>query len=139
MAAALQTAITTTSYAGRIQYVGWLPAEGVISALQAADLLICPTRSAFNEGLALVVIEAAALGLPSVASSVVPAQELVPDACASFPADDRLALQAVLDRLIADRAAYAELVAGTAPVRAKVQSRAHGWGSQLARALLGPQ
>ncbi|MCC5971109.1 MAG: glycosyltransferase family 4 protein [Pararhodobacter sp.] len=135
---ALQEAIAATPHAGRIQFPGQLSADGVLTALQAADLLICPTRSSFNEGLALVVLDAAAAGVPSLASSVVPAQELVPDACAVFPADDTDALQKTLDHLVSDHTAYQALVTGTAPARAQVLDRTHSWGSQLARAMLWP-
>lgn len=138
-APALQAAIAATPHAERIHSLGHVSAEGVVSALQRSDLLICPTRSAFNEGLALVVIEAAALGVPSVASSVVPARELVPEACAVFPADDTGALRSTLLGLIDDPAAYRTLAAGTAPARAQVLDRARSWGSQLARALVWPE
>jgi len=137
-APALQEAIAAAPHAGRIRFAGQLPADGVLAALQAVDLLICPTRSSFNEGLALVVIEAAAAGVPSVVSSVVPAQDLVPGACAVFPADDTAALQSTLARLIDSPAAYSALAGLTAPARAQVLDRAHSWGSQLAQALLAP-
>lgn len=138
-APALQAAIERSPHAGRVRFAGQLSAEGVAAALQACDLLICPTRSSFSEGLALVVIEAAAAGVPSVVSSVVPAQELVPDACTPFPADDSAALARALSTLIETPATFRARVAGTAPARAQVLDRRSSWGSQLARAMLCPE
>ncbi|KPQ07652.1 MAG: Glycosyltransferase [Rhodobacteraceae bacterium HLUCCA12] len=136
---ALREAAAASPYAARIDIPGRLDADGVAQALQNADLLVCPTRSEFNEGLALVIVESAAAGVPSVASSVVPAHEHVPDGCAVYPADDTQALEDTLARLIEDPDAFGALVAGTAPIRTQVLDRNASWGSQLARALLYPE
>ncbi|HHX90687.1 MAG TPA: glycosyltransferase family 4 protein [Paracoccus sp.] len=135
-APALKEAIYNAPHGDRIHYSDQLSAEGVIAALQRADLLVCPTRSSFNEGLALVVIEAAAMGVPSVVSSVVPAQEHVPDGCAVFPADDTVSLERSLAAVIESSGAYQALAKGTASTRAGVLDRTRSWGSQLAHALL---
>ena len=135
-APAVEEAIRTAPHRERIRYSGQLSAEGVIAALQRADLLVCPTRSSFNEGLALVVIEAAAMGVPSVVSSVIPAQDHVPDGCAVYPADDTAALERSLAAVIDSSDAYQALAEGTASIRAQVLDRSRSWGSQLAHAML---
>ena len=131
----LAEAVSRHPARARIALPGLLDAAGVHAALGEADLLICPTRTDFNEGLALVVLEAAAQGVPSVASSVVPAAEMAGKACATFPADDTDALQAVLARLMEDDAAFSALAAEAAAIRPRVLDRSLGWGSCLARVM----
>ncbi|MCC5999753.1 MAG: glycosyltransferase family 4 protein [Pararhodobacter sp.] len=134
---ALQAAIADHPAAAQIRYAGQLDAQGVHQALATADLLVCPTRSAFREGLALVVLEAAAQGVPALASSVVPAAETAGDACATFPADDRAALETALARLMDDDAAFAGLAGAAGAIRPRMTDRRLGWGSCLARVLAG--
>ncbi len=134
--AALRARLAEDDLGGRIAFVGRLAAEAVHRALDEADLLVCPTMSSFNEGLAVVGFEAAAHGVPSVLSTVVPARERLGPGCAVFPADDGAALAATLDRLIGDPEAYAALRAGVATARASVYDRNLSWGSTVYRALL---
>lgn len=133
---ALREAIARHPARTQIEFAGLLDAAGVHDALCAADLLICPTRSAFAEGLALVVLEAAAQGVPSVASSVVPAAETAGAACATYPADDAQALGATLARLMSDDASYRALAAQADQIRPLMLDRDLGWGSCLARLLI---
>lgn len=134
---ALRDAIARHPARGRIDFTGLLDAAGVHDALCAADLLICPTRSSFAEGLALVVLEAAAQGVPSVASSVVPAAETAGAACVTYPADDAVALGATLGRLMAEENSYRALAAQADRIRPLMLDRSLGWGSCLARLLIG--
>lgn len=134
---ALRSAAAAHPAADRIEVPGLLDGQGVHDALKQTDLLVCPTRSDFNEGLALVVMEAAAQGVPSVASSVVPAVELAKGACITFPADDLAALHAAIARLMDDDAAYQELVGATGAIRPAMLDRSAGWGGCLARVLAG--
>lgn len=134
---ALAEAVVRHKARAQIELAGLLDADGVHDALGEADLLICPTRAEFNEGLALVVLEAAAQGVPSVASSVVPAAETAGAACITFPADDVAALQATLKRLMEDDDAYAALAREAAAIRPRMLDRSLGWGSCLARLLTG--
>ncbi len=132
---ALAEAVTRSQWRNRITLAGLLPAAQVHAALQASDLLVCPTRSAFNEGLALVAVEAAAQGVPSVLSTVVPARDLVADGCVTFAADDVVDLTRTLGSLVADPARYRALAAGTGACRAQLFDRSRSWGSMLAQAL----
>jgi glycogen synthase len=75
---AQELADTVERSAAPVRYLGRLSADEVHAKLAQTDLLICPTRSQFNEGLALVVIEAAVHGVPSLVSSNVPAKDLFP-------------------------------------------------------------
>jgi len=134
--ALLRDRIRNSRMGDRMRHLGLLSAEQVHSTLSRSDLLVCPTRSSFNEGLALVVVEAAAHGVPSITSSVVPARELMADACAVYPADDSDALRKTLERLIADREAYVALCDRVVQKRVQFSDSSQSWGAQLARALL---
>lgn len=120
----------------RIHLAGVLDARGVHDLLSTADLLVCPTRRAFNEGLALVAIEAAIQGVPAILSSVVPAKQLLQDACVEFPADDVHALQKCMQDLIADPGRVALLRDELTRRRHVHFDRSLSWGSRLCQALL---
>lgn len=132
---ALAEAVNRHEARAQIKFAGQLDANGVHEALGEADLLICPTRTEFTEGLALVVLEAAAQGVPSVTSSVVPAAETAGAACVTFPANDVAALQVTLTRLMDKDDAYAALARETGAIRPRMLDRSLGWGSCLARVL----
>lgn len=104
--------------------------------LERADLLVCPTRSEFSEGLALVVVEAAVHGVPTLLSSVVPAKDLFPGAVAEVPADDVAALRAALDRLASSPEDYRALCRAVLERSDAFFDRSLSWGSQLYKALL---
>lgn len=134
---ALAEAVDRHKARAQIEFAGQLDANEVHEALGEADLLVCPTRTEFTEGLALVVLEAAAQGVPSVASSVVPAAETVGAACVTFPANDVDALQATLTRLMEEDDAYAALVREAGAIRPRMLDRSLSWGSCSARVLSG--
>jgi glycosyltransferase involved in cell wall biosynthesis len=108
----------------------------MLNELQSADLLVCPTRSTFNEGLALVVLEAAACGTPSVLSSVVPAKEQAGQACLEFEADDVAALTNALRTIISDPARYQQLKQATSGLRSRMVDRRLSWGTRLYEAMV---
>lgn len=119
-----------------LRFLGRLDSDRVHDQIAAADLIVCPTTSGFSEGLATVGPEGAAHGVPTLMSSVVPAQDLLGPGGAVFPADDTAALTRALERLISDETAYQSLVQSLEPVRARLYDRAQSWGSQLGRVLL---
>ncbi len=135
-AAPLMDAIAASPHADRIVFHGQLLAKAVHQRLESADLLLCPTRSSFSEGLALVVVEAAVHGVPTLLSSIVPAKALFPGASEEFPADDTAALTATLRRLVSSPADYATLCTALAEQRAQFRDRSKSWGSMLYRALV---
>lgn len=114
-----------------VEFVGLLDSEGVHRQLGNSDLLICPTMTGFNEGLGLVGFEAAAHGVPSVLSSIVPALDLLGDGCAVFEADNGAALAETLEGLVGNDAAYRDLCAGIMHAREKIYDRSLSWGTQL--------
>jgi glycogen(starch) synthase len=117
-------------------FVGRLGSNDVHKAIANSDLLICPTTSDFNEGLALVPFEAAAHGVPSLLSSVVPAIDLMDKGCAVFAADSKEALQEALERLISDDKAYKDLSIEVEKVIPKLYRRDLNWGAILSEVLI---
>lgn len=116
-----------------IRFLGRLDGPGVHQEIAAADLVICPTKSTFNEGLALVGFEAAAHGIPALVSSVVPAAEAL--GCAVFQADSQASLVLALERLTNSKAQYQEMKERVAGVRDALYDRSMSWGSQLCKAM----
>jgi len=132
----LRRRATSSRYGDRIRLLGRLNAEDVHQQLAETDVLVCPTRSEFPEGLALVVLEAAVHGVPTILSSVVPAKELVVDGCLEFPADDTEALEASLKSLAADVQKLQQLRAKVTEGRERFFNRSLSWGTMLYSALL---
>jgi glycosyltransferase involved in cell wall biosynthesis len=79
----------------RVEFAGAMPHEGVIQAMRAADCLVLPSLRAADgdrDGLANVLLEAAALGLPLVTTDAGSASDFVDEttgvlARAGDPAD----------------------------------------------------
>lgn len=132
---ALKSAIAGSGHSDRVTMHGLLPSMAVHNLLDQSDLLICPTRSDFAEGLALVAIEAAVHGVPTLLSSIVPAKALLPGGCVEFPVDDTSALTERLREVVDDPATYSALRRNAFAQRARFLDRAESWGSQLYRAL----
>ncbi|WP_198539680.1 glycosyltransferase family 4 protein [Rhizobium sp. LCM 4573] len=132
----LRRRMALSPHRSRISMLGQLSAEDVHRELERTDLLVCPTRSTFPEGLALVVVEAAVHGVPAILSSVVPAKELVAEACVEFPADDAQALTSALASLANDTEKLHELQDMLAKGRQKFFDRSLSWGSQLYNAFV---
>lgn len=133
--AALKEAVATSGCADRITIHGLLPAIDVHRLLEKTDLLVCPTRTASGEGLALVVVEAAVHGVPTLLSSIVPAKMLFPEGCLEFRADDMGALAETMRIVVENPEAYCRLWTAVSTQRSQFVNRAESWGSQLYRAL----
>ena len=63
-AAALSARIAASAHADRIIFRGRIPSDAVHCAIAESDLLVCPTMTSFNEGLAVVGFEAAGARRP---------------------------------------------------------------------------
>lgn len=132
----LKTRLATSPHKDRITFLGRVSSDGVHSAIAAADLLVCPTMTTFNEGLAVVGFEAAAHGIPTVLSSIVPAKDQLGESCTVYEADNANALHEALSGLIENPETYRARCAATAAVRDKIYDRSLSWGSGLFRALM---
>jgi glycogen(starch) synthase len=135
MDAALRKSIESSGL-DNVSFVGRLGSNDVHKAIANCDLLICPTTSNFSEGLALVPFEAAAHGVPSLLSSVVPAIDLMDKGCAVFEADSKEALQEALARLMSNDEAYKDLSIEVEKVIPKLYRRDLNWGAKLSEVLV---
>ena len=123
--AGLKRQAAALGLADRIDWLGALPQDRVIGALQASDLFVLASRiarSGDRDGLPNVLMEAQAVGVACLATRVSAIPELVEDGetGALVAPDDPPALAAALTRLIGDPDGRRRLaVAGAARVRAR--------------------
>ena len=132
----LRTRIEASPFCDRIRFYGRLSAQEVHEKLAVVDALACPTRSSFDEGLGMVVVEAASHGVPCILSSVVPAKDHMGDSCEEFPADDTDALLEAIRKYVIDPNAFAGLRRKIAKKSEMYQDATRSWGSQLYRAMI---
>ncbi|WP_419757696.1 glycosyltransferase [Acidisoma sp.] len=95
--------------AARIRFLGALPHEQVLAAMRAAAILVLPsvrTETGREEGLGMVLLEAAATGLPTIGTRIGGIPEGVVDGETGFlvPQRDAPALTARMRLLLSDPA-----------------------------------
>ncbi|HVQ23934.1 MAG TPA: glycosyltransferase, partial [Planctomycetota bacterium] len=109
--AALESHAAALGVAARLHITG--ATTGVIDALAAADVLAAPSR---NEGMGRVLVEAMALGLPVVGTTVGGIPDVIVDECGRLvPPDDASALAAALTEIGTDPALRDKLGAAARP------------------------
>lgn len=109
MAGELKQMAQALDLAGRVEFVGALPAEKVARELHEADALVTPSIPGPDgraEGIPTVLMEALAASLPVIASDQTGIPELVRhgETGLLFTPGDDMALSEGLERLMADRA-----------------------------------
>lgn len=83
---------------GAVTFVGGVDRPEALEWMQAADLLVMPSRW---EGMALVPLESLAVGTPVISSDVTGAREAIDPSCGEvFPPEEPAALAATLARWI---------------------------------------
>jgi colanic acid/amylovoran biosynthesis glycosyltransferase len=107
--ASLQTLSRTLGLEPRIRFLGALPHDKVLAAMRKAAMLILPsvrTATGREEGLGMVLLEAAATRLPTIGSRIGGIPEGVIDGETGFlvPQRDAAALAARMRILLADAA-----------------------------------
>jgi glycosyltransferase involved in cell wall biosynthesis len=107
-AAPLRRLAKTLNIDTRVKFAGWLNRAATDAALANANALVLPSH---HEGLPLVLLEAAAIGLPVITTPVGAIPELFRDGETALfvPPGDRFALAAALHRLLADPECRARL------------------------------
>ena len=139
--AALPELRAAISALGIEQYVvthGYLTSDETHAELAKSDVLICPTRTDFNEGLAFVCFEAALHGVPTVMSSVVPAQDLLENAAVVFPANSMEELTSAIASLTDNQENYEEHSRTTLERSKLLFDRSNSWGNQLFKLISTP-
>ncbi len=126
-AAAARALTRQLGLADRVRFVEPTPHHILSSYYRAADVVIVPSRS---ESFGLVALEAAACGVPVVASAVGGLLDVVVDGVTGLlvPGRDPAAYAAAVDRILADRELAAAM--GTA---AAENARAYTWSLTAAR------
>lgn len=84
----------------------------------------------------MVGVEAAAHGLPTLLSTVVPVADILGKGCVAFEADDVSALHKALENLLSDNRAYQDLLLNARAVCDRFYNRSQSWGSQLGQILM---
>lgn len=86
-------------FAGRVIFSGYLPDEDLVNLLNLATALVLPS---YIEGFGLPAIEAAACGLPVIATTASPLPELLGDGALYVKPGDTAALRSALERVLTD-------------------------------------
>jgi len=133
---ALRQEIANRDLENVVDTPGHVASSETHETLANCHILVCPTRTSFNEGLAFVCFEAALHAVPTIMSTVVPAHDLLKGGCAVFEADSACAMTHTLARIIDDPSYWEELSHNSLKCAEVVFDRDQSWGSQLYRALL---
>jgi glycosyltransferase involved in cell wall biosynthesis len=96
---------------------------------------IVPTRSEFAEGMAMTAIEPVLLGRPVITSPVVPALEVLRDACLSAVTDDTSSYAAAIITLAFSRDLYDRLVSSCSTLREIFFDRDQSFEAALMKAI----
>jgi glycosyltransferase involved in cell wall biosynthesis len=88
---------------------GWTSLTDLIEVYARSHAAIVPTRSSFNEGLAMAAAEAILAGRPLITNPVVPALELLRPACVAARTNDVDSHVEGVLKLISDRDYYESL------------------------------
>ena len=105
---------------------GWTSLEDLQRIYADAHACIVPTRSLFEEGLAMTAVEAILAGRPVVTNPVVPAHEVLAPAVSIARTNDPASHAEAVIRIASDRALYERLRASCADLRAPYYDRAQG-------------
>ena len=95
----LRTAVAHYQLADRVYFTGFVPDDVLVDLYNRAELVILPS---LEEGFGLPLFEAAACGIPVVASAVGPAAALLGPAAWTFPPHDMDVLTAGLHALLCE-------------------------------------
>ena len=110
---------------------GRLDRTALVWAYSESHLCLVPTRSSFGEGYAQVVAESVLLGRPVVASRLVPATEVLPDAVVAVEPDVPSGYVEAVLRLIDDPDAYAALCRACLRYRERILQSDMSFGAVL--------
>ena len=115
---------------------GFCDKEQLAKLLGLSHVVIVPTRSDFEEGLAKTCVEAVLAGRPFVTSPVCPALESLGSAGVGVPPDDVEAYGDALLKLAEDRIFYVSKVSSCIPLQAQFYDPSNAYKSVLRRQFL---
>lgn len=128
---ALQLEIIARGMSHCFRVYGFCDRTNLIGRFAAADIVIVPTRTDFEEGFAMIVAEGVIAGRPVVTSRVCPALEVVREACLEVEPDDPLAYADAISLLIYDPDLYNTKRRAAADLRNQFFDVANSYGAKL--------
>lgn len=98
---AVQRLARELGVADRVMFHGFMPQRRAVPVVRAADLMVVASR---HEAGPVAMLEAAALGVPTVGTSVGHVAEWAPEAATAVPVGDASALAGAIEELLQDDA-----------------------------------
>lgn len=118
-----------------IDFLGQIHREMLSEEIRKCQLTITPTRPSFNEGLAKLPLEGAIMGRPAIASTVVPALDLLGEAAIAVePSNPRDIADAVI-RLCTDPNEYTRRRTACRRIREMTDNHSLGFQCLISEAI----
>jgi glycosyltransferase involved in cell wall biosynthesis len=133
---ALITAIHERGLEASVRVLGFCDKDKLARLLGSSHVVIVPTRSDFEEGLAKTCVEAVLAGRPFVTSPVCPALLSLGDAGLGVPPNDVKGYSDALLKLAEDYALYNSKVSNCSPLQAQFYDPSRAYKAVLRRQLL---
>ena len=114
---------------------GWTSLQDLAGVYGRSHAAIVPTRSTFQEGLAMTAAEAVLAGRPIITNPVVPALEILRSAALEAKTNDPGSHRSCVERLARDPTIYARLCAACSGLKGQFYDRELGLAAVLRRAL----
>lgn len=132
---ALRRSIEQREMSHVVRAPGYLLPEDAVAARARSHVGLVPTRSSFNEGMAMTAIESILARRPLIASSAVPAAEVLASASIECPADDVDSFVTALETLAGDQERYMAMVAACDGLKSTFFERGHGLEAAIDQAV----
>ena len=132
---ALAKAVAASPHGDRVTLHGFTAGDALAGHYAASDIVIVPTRSSFDEGLAKSVVEGVLTLRPTVTSRVCPSLFLLEDACMEAEMDNPASYAEAIWQLATDPALARTKVAAARELRAMFFDPSERYDRQLKRAL----
>lgn len=133
--APLKQAVASRGLAPVFEFTGQLDRSDLINEIKRCHTTLTPTRTSFNEGLGKLPIEGALIGRPAIASSAVPALDLLGEAAEEITPGDAHGLAAAVARLCDDRSLYARRRQACEPIRSLASDESHSFRRRIQEAV----
>jgi glycogen(starch) synthase len=129
----LRAAIVEFGLRDSVAIHGHINRPNMLELLQAAQIVVIPTRSDFPEGLNQVVIEAVLAHRPVVTSAICPALSLVAPAAVEATADSYESYRTSIERLMDDPKLFSDCVKSTGSLRDRFFDPNQAWVAKALR------
>ena len=131
----LRELIERRGLATMVRAPGYLSPDRASEVRAQSHVGIVPTRSNFNEGMAMTAIESILARRPLIASSAVPAVEVLREASVECPTDDVDSFVDALESLASEEERYSQMVSACDTLRDDFFDNHHGLEHAIRRAV----